>query len=78
MLLGIALAGIVVGFWQKQRPLRIYGLCLALFVCAKVVVYDFWDLELLAKGLLLLAVGLAAIAISIIYAIIEFYRKGTS
>ncbi len=78
VLLGIALAGIVVGFWQKQRPLRIYGLCLALFVCAKVVVYDFWDLELLAKGLLLLAVGLAAIAISIIYAIIEFYRKGTS
>ncbi len=76
-LLGVALAGIVVGFWKNMRPLRIYGLCLALFVCAKVVLYDFWDLDLFAKGLLLLGVGLAAIAISIIYAIIEYYKKGS-
>lgn len=75
LLMVIAVAAIVVGFIQKKLGLRIYGLCLSLFVCAKVVFYDYWDLELFAKSLLLLAVGMIAIAISVIYAVIEYLGK---
>ena len=75
LLMVIAIASIVVGFLRRELALRIYGLCLSLFVCGKVVFYDYWDLDLLSKSILLLAVGLIAIAISVIYGVIEYLGK---
>lgn len=74
-LMVVAVIAIIVGFIRKETALRIYGLILALFVCAKVVLYDYWDLELFAKSILLLAVGLIAIGISVIYAVLEHAQR---
>ena len=71
----LAILAIVAGFVRCQMPLRIFGLCLSLFACAKVVLYDFWDLELLEKSLLFLGVGLIAIAIALVYAVLEHQQK---
>lgn len=75
LLMGVAAVSIVVGFIRREMGLRIFGLCLALFVCAKVIVYDYWDLDLLPKSILLLVVGMIAIAISVIYAVLEQRQK---
>ncbi len=75
LLMGVAAVSIVVGFIRRETGLRIFGLCLALFVCAKVIVYDYWDLDLLPKSILLLVVGMIAIAISVIYAVLEQRQK---
>ena len=74
-LMVLAILAIVAGFVRCQMPLRIFGLCLSLFACAKVVLYDFWDLELLEKSLLFLGVGLIAIAIALVYAVLEHQQK---
>lgn len=74
-LMVIAIGAIIAGFIRNEMALRIYGLVLALFVCAKVVVYDYWDLELLPKSILLLSVGLIAIGISVIYAVLEHRQR---
>lgn len=74
-LMVIAIGAIIAGFIRNEMALRIYGLVLALFVCAKVVVYDYWDLELLPKSILLLSVGIIAIGISVIYAVLEYRQR---
>lgn len=74
-LMVVAVGAILAGFIRNEVALRIYGLALSLFVCAKVVVYDYWDLELLPKSILLLVVGLIAIGISIIYAVLEHSQR---
>lgn len=75
LLMVVAMIAIIGGFIKKEKAMRIYGLVLALFVCGKVVLYDFWDLELLAKSILLLVVGLIAIGISLIYVVLEHSQK---
>ncbi len=75
LLMIVAIGAIIGGFIRKEMAMRIYGLSLSLFVCAKVVVYDYWDLELLPKSILLLVVGLIAIAIAVIYAVLEMKQK---
>lgn len=74
-LMVIAIGAIIAGFIRNERALRIYGLTLSLFVCAKIVVYDYWDLELWPKSILLLSVGLIAIGISVIYAVLEHRQR---
>lgn len=74
-LMVVAVVAIITGFVRKETALRIYGLILSLFVCAKVVLYDYWDLELFSKSILLLVVGLIAIAISIVYAVLEHAQR---
>ena len=75
LLMGVALVSIVAGFIRREAALRIFGLCMALFVCVKVIVYDFWGLALLPKSILLMVVGMAAIAIAVVYAILEQKQK---
>lgn len=75
LLMGVAVVSVIAGFIRRETALRIFGLCMALFVCVKVIVYDYWDLELLPKSILLMAVGVIAIAISIVYAVLEQKQK---
>lgn len=75
LLMVLAILAVIAGFVRREMPLRIYGLCLSLFACGKVVFYDFWDLELLQKSLLFLGVGVIAIAIAMIYAVLEQRQK---
>lgn len=75
LLMVLAILAIVAGFIRREMPLRIYGLCLALFACAKVVLHDFWGLGLLQKSLLFLGVGAIAIAIALVYAVLEQRQK---
>ena len=77
LLMVLAILAIVAGFVRQEMPLRIYGLCLALFACAKVVLHDFWGLQLLQKSLLFLGVGTIAIAIALVYAVLEHRQKKT-
>lgn len=75
LLMVLAILAIIAGFVRREMPLRIYGLCLALFACAKVVLHDFWGLELLQKSLLFLGVGAIAIGIAVVYAVLEQRQK---
>lgn len=75
VLMALAILAIIIGFVRWKLSLRVFGLCLSLFVCAKVFFYDFIGLELFERSLLFLAVGLIAIAISLIYAVLEVKQR---
>ena len=67
----IAIGAVAVGFAIREKGLRITGLVLTLIVCAKIVVYDFAELENAEKMILFLVTGLIALAISGIYIALE-------
>lgn len=71
LLMIIAVAGVGVGFFKRQKALRIYGLALSLLVCGKLVIYDFLGIATLQKMILFLAVGIIALIIAAIYIILE-------
>ncbi|MCR4691163.1 MAG: DUF2339 domain-containing protein [Lachnospiraceae bacterium] len=71
LLMLLAISGVGTGFFIKQKPLRLYGLFLALFVCAKLVVFDFSDTQASDKVILFAVVGLLAIGISYLYLRLE-------
>jgi uncharacterized membrane protein len=67
----VALVCVGLGFCNKEKYLRIYGLVLALLTCAKITLYDFMDAATLQKIILFLAVGFIALIIAGIYIILE-------
>jgi uncharacterized membrane protein len=67
----VALVCVGLGFYNKEKHLRIYGLVLALLTCAKITLYDFMDAATLQKIVLFLAVGVIALIIAVIYIILE-------
>lgn len=69
MLLGIA--SVAIGFFFKQKGVRIYGLCLAFFVCFKLLLVDFRGQQSSDRVLLFFFVGILAMAISYLYMRIE-------
>ena len=67
----IALISVILGFAVNQKSIRIYGLVLALLVCAKMIFRDFNYFDSLQKTVLYFVVGLLALAISGIYFVLE-------
>lgn len=71
LLMLIAIGSVICGFILKKRSQRVYGLILSLFVCLKVLLFDFRGIEDLQKMILFLVVGLIILAISGIYILLE-------
>ena len=71
LLMVVAIACVVIGFFKKDKIYRICGLILAAFVCVKLIIFDFSELETVAKAILFLIVGIIALAISFIYIYLE-------
>lgn len=71
ILMFIALFCVGAGFFFKQKACRIYGLVLSIFVCGKLVFYDFSDATTGTKTIMYFVCGIITLAISSIYIIIE-------
>lgn len=71
LLMIIALGCVGVGFRQQDRVERICGLVMAFFVCLKLVLYDFREVEVMYRMLVFLVVGVIALMISFIYVKLE-------
>lgn len=67
----IALVCVGVGFADKQKGIRIYGLVLSLIICGKIALYDFLGAATVQKIILFFSVGVIALVISGIYIILE-------
>ncbi len=70
-LAAVAIFCIAAGFMIRDRALRIYGLLLALFVCAKVAVFDFREFGVRQRIILFLVIGVIMLFTSLIYIILE-------
>ena len=71
LLMIIAVASVAVGFWLKIKSVRIYGLCMSLFVCGKLLLVDFADAQSADRVISFFVVGVIALAISYLYMRIE-------
>lgn len=71
LLMIIAVASVGVGFWLKLKSVRVYGLCMSLFVCGKLLLVDFADAQSADRVISFFVVGVIALAISYIYMRIE-------
>lgn len=67
----VAMGCIAEGFREKDKAYRIFGLVMAMFVCAKLIVFDFLVLETLTKVIIFFIVGIVALAISFLYTYLE-------
>ena len=71
LLMVLAIVCVATGFAVKQKPLRLYGLVLSLFVCAKLLLSDFADSSSGDKVIITFVVGILAIGIAYIYMRLE-------
>lgn len=71
LLMIVALLCVGGGFKLHDKAERICGLVLALFVCIKLVVYDFREVDIFYKMIVFLVVGAIALLISFIYIQLE-------
>lgn len=71
LLMVIAVASVAVGFGLKIKSVRIYGLCMSLFVCGKLLLVDFADAQSADRVISFFVVGVIALAISYLYMRIE-------
>ena len=70
-LMAIALTCVGIGFKMRDKAERICGLVMAIFVCLKLVVYDFSEVDTIYRVVVFLIVGIIALAISFIYIQLE-------
>ena len=71
LLMVIALAFVGMGFKERQKSTRVYGLTLSLLVCVKMVLYDFLETPIMQRTILFFIVGVIALIIAAIYIILE-------
>ena len=71
LLMMTALGCVGIGFKQQDRAERLCGLAMAVFVCLKLVVYDFREVEIAYRILVFLVVGVIALIISFLYVKLE-------
>ncbi|MCM1135344.1 MAG: DUF2339 domain-containing protein [Clostridium sp.] len=76
LLMVIALGCVGIGFKLKDKAERIYGLVMAAFVCLKLVLYDFREVETIYRVMVFLVVGIIALIISFIYVRLEKSMSG--
>lgn len=70
LMMVVGLLGIIFGFHQTDRKLRIYGLVLCMMTCFKITLFDF-RVQSLQRIILFLAAGGMALVISGIYALMD-------
>lgn len=71
LICALAAVTIGIGFYIKDKAIRIYGLALMIFVALKLVVYDFYTSPTLMKILVFLIVGLLILGVSFLYIYLE-------
>lgn len=71
LLMVLAVISVTLGFIFKQKGVRVYGLLLAFFVCAKLLLIDFKGQQSADRILLFFFVGILTLAISYLYMRIE-------
>ena len=69
--MAVALFCVGIGFKMQDKKERVCGLAVALFICIKLVLYDFREVEVLYRVIVFLVVGLIALIISYIYIQLE-------
>ena len=70
LMMVVGLLGIIFGFRQADRKLRIYGLVLCMLTCFKITLFDF-RVQSLQRIILFLAAGVVALVISGVYALMD-------
>ncbi len=71
LLMVSALGCVGIGFKQSDKAARISGLVVAIFVCIKLVFYDFARVQTIHKMIVFLVVGILALVISFLYILLE-------
>ncbi len=71
LLMIIALICVGLGFAEREKSVRVYGLVLSLLVCGKLALYDFFGTPTLQKTFVFLVVGVIALVIATIYMVLE-------
>lgn len=71
LLMGIAIFSVGAGFAVRRKSSRLCGLALSVFVCLKVVFYDFIEIPAQERILVFFIVGMIALAIGVIYILLE-------
>lgn len=71
LLMVIALGCVGFGFRRRDKLERICGLTVAFFVCLKLALYDFREVELLYRMIVFMVVGVLMLGISLIYILLE-------
>ncbi len=77
LLMAAALGAVGIGLKFMDKAARVCGLVLAVFVCLKLVLYDFREVETIYRMLVFLVVGILALTISFLYILLEkrFHNK---
>ncbi len=70
LMMVVGLLGILFGFRQTDRKLRLYGLVLCMLMCFKITLFDF-RVQSLQRIILFLAAGVVALGISGVYALMD-------
>lgn len=71
LLMAVALTCVGIGFKADDKGVRIYGLGMAVFVCLKLVLYDFIEVGTIYRIIVFLVVGVLALFISFLYILLE-------
>lgn len=71
LLMAVALTCVGIGFKADDKVVRIYGLGMAVFVCLKLVLYDFIEVNTIYRIIVFLVVGVLALFISFLYILLE-------
>lgn len=74
----IALLSVIIGFYKKEKPIRVYGLLLALFICAKIIIYDYRTVTQMQRMWLFFGVGIIILMISFVYFRLEKHLQQDS
>lgn len=71
LLAGTAILCVAMGFISREKPVRIYGIIMAIVVALKVALFDFGEMEVVQRMLTFLIVGILILVISYIYILLE-------
>lgn len=71
LLMVSALGCVGIGFKMSDKVARICGLGMAIFVCLKLVLYDFANVQTIHKMIVFLVVGILALVISFLYILLD-------
>ena len=72
VLITVLAAGMITGgFMVKEKPVRIYGICILIFVALKLVFFDFSDAEAFVRIIVFSVVGVMILGISFLYIFLE-------
>lgn len=67
----LAAVAIGVGFYGKDKSIRIYGLSLMVFVALKMVIYDFYESSAFMRIMVFFVVGLVILGVPLLYIFLE-------